>query len=222
MATKEDILTALTQLDSGDNGHWTDDGLPRVDVIQTIMKDPTVTRKDIKEAALGFARATTQTTEPEDVQPGDLTEVVISAPVAAGTDLDHEDGLNLDPKDPLSDVSKLTEEQLRTTMTNRITAAQTRLEAAHQATLDAVEYERKCVAWSDKAKLDFNRVFPPMHPADAIKAHLKSQLDQRYLARGMVPPGSQAAPAPSVIDALMQNRKKQGRVYQQPAAAAAR
>jgi hypothetical protein len=218
MAT-EDIKKALAELDSGNDAHWTDDGLPRIDVIQTLLKDPAVRRKDINEASPGFSRASEKTTEPEDVQEGDPVEVtVIAAEAPEGADLEHNDGLNLDERDPLSDIARLDPVELKTLMSERITAAALRLDQARAAVRDAVAYEKKCTFWADKAKLDFNRKFPPLHPSDAIKQHLQSQLDQRYIAAGQVPPGARPAPA-SPLDAVMGLRKRQGRVYA-PAVAA--
>lgn len=219
MADDKDIKKALQELDSSNDAHWTDDGLPRVDVVQTLLKDPTITRKDIRAAAATFARASRETTEPEDVLPGEKPDAelntAISAQAAENADLDHPDGLNLDPADPLNDTGNLDEGQLRELMLKRIEQAKQRLDAARLATRDAQEYERKCAGWSDKAKVDFNRRFPPLHPSDAIKAHLKSQLDQRYLAAGLTPPKPGEKPTPaSAIDAIMGVRKKMGRVYQ--------
>lgn len=214
MAT-EDIKKALTELDSGNDAHWTDDGLPRIDVIQTLLKDPTVKRKDVNEAAPGFSRAGTEgTTEPEDVQPGDP----VAAEAEAGADLENDDGYNLDTQDPLSDVARLDPAQLKGLMEVRIAQAQERLTTARQATREAMEYERKCMNWADKSKLDYNRRFPPMHPSDAIKAHLASQLEQRYIAAGELPPAAHGmSPALSPLEAVMMKRKKQGRVYHAPA-----
>jgi len=218
----EDIKKALAELDSSNDAHWTDDGLPRVDVIQVLLKDPTIKRKDVSEASPGFSRAATEAvTEPEDVQPGDPTEAVAATPPPADADLEHDDGLNLDPKDPLSDVARLDKSDLREAMLNRITAAEARWDAAKQATYEAAEYEKKCMAWADKAKLDFNRVFPPLHPSDAIKAHLQNQLEQRYIAAGQLPPTpGNMNPALSPLEVSLMGRKRAGRVYRQPAVTA--
>jgi hypothetical protein len=213
------IQKALTELDSSNNDHWTDDGLPRVEVIQVLLKDPSITRKDIRAAAPTFSRATTDTTEPEDIQPGDpVVEAKNTTIVEPDAEqLQHEDGYNLDPKDPLSDAARLDPDQLKEVMAARITAAEARLEKARQTTRDAVAYEKKCTVWADQAKLNFNRVFPPMHPADAIKAHLASQLEQRYRAAGLAPPTLHGvSPALSPIEQTMMQRKRQGLVYQHP------
>jgi hypothetical protein len=191
MATQEDIIKALTQLDSGNDEHWTDDGLPRVDVVQRLLKDPDVRRKDINEAQPGFSRADPkQTTEPEDVQPGD-PEIT---PAIAANDAEEDDGF--DPLDgPIDD------DELRTVMERRVAQATERLQSARAATQAAREFERKCEQWENKAKQDLYRRFPPLHPSDAIKAHLEAQQRLRYERAGY---------APSQIDAAMGTRGRRG------------
>lgn len=187
-ATKEDISSALLQLDSGNDAHWTDDGLPRVDVVQTILKDPDVRRKDINEAQPGFARAVPgATTEPEDIQPGDVE--------IATTTVEPEDE-NLD--DVLGDID---EAELKALMQKRVYDAEQKMVRARAATQAARDYERKTEQWHVKALADLNRRFPPLHPSDAIKQHLESQLRQRYERAGF---------GASQIDAALGTRGKRG------------
>lgn len=208
-ANKDDIVKALAQLDSGNDDHWTDDGLPRVNIMQELTKDPALTRKQISEAAPGFSKAGTEAgKEPEDVQPTDPVDVVFTSTKAAGdggTVLEHNDGFNLDPRDPLADV--LEDDQVHAIMARRIENAQARLEASRAAAQAAVDFVRKCEKFLDRAKLDMNRRFPPTHPADAIKAHLQSQLQQRYDAVGA---GHLGPRSTSQIDAAMSIRNKRG------------
>lgn len=49
------ILNALNQLDPRDDKHWTEAGLPRMDVIETLISE-NVTRKQVDEALPGFSR----------------------------------------------------------------------------------------------------------------------------------------------------------------------
>jgi hypothetical protein len=188
-ATKEDILKALTQLDSGNDNHWTDDGLPRVDVVQKLLNDPEVRRKDINDAQPGFSRAVPgATTEPEDVQPGDAEN---AAPITAEHAEDEDAELEF----------TLDDEELKAAMQKRVTEAEQRMVRARAATQEARDYERKCEQWHTKALSDLNRRFPPLHPNDAIKQHLESQLRQRYENAGY---------GPSQIDAALGTRGKRG------------
>jgi hypothetical protein len=188
MATQEDIIKALIQLDSGNDEHWTDDGLPRVDIVQKLLKDPDVRRKDINDAKPGFSRAVPgQTTEPEDVLPG---EPETFEPTAEAE------------KDDTSflDDNELDQEELQALMRKRCTQAEERLAKARAAVIDAQSYVRKCEQWEAQAKQALHRRFPPMHENDAIKAHLEAQLRQRYERAGY---------GPSEIDAMRASAKKQ-------------
>lgn len=192
MATQEDIIKALTQLDSGNDEHWTDDGLPRVDVVQKLLKDPDVRRKDINEASPGFSRAVPgQTTEPEDAQPGDPAVAAVPA----------EDGGNERDTEDFLDDHEMTEDELKTVMQRRCTQAEERLAKARAAVTEAQSYVRKCEQWEAQAKQALHRRFPPMHENDAIKAHLDAQLRLRYERAGY---------GPSQIDVAMGVRQKQG------------
>lgn len=57
------ILEALQQLDPTDDGHWTNQGLPRMDVVEAIVGDKGIKRGDITNAAPGFTRETPQLPE---------------------------------------------------------------------------------------------------------------------------------------------------------------
>ena len=187
-ATKEDIISALVQLNSGDDSHWTDDGLPRVDVVQTLLKDPDIRRKDINDAQPGFSRADPKsTTEPEDIQPGDAENMTV---------------ISAEPDENLDDViGDLDDEELKALMQKRVNDAEQRMVRSRAATQEARDYERKCEQRHVKALADLNRRFPPLHPSDAIKQHLESQLRQRYENAGY---------GASQIDAAMGTRGRRG------------
>lgn len=50
------IAEAVKALDPANDDHWTGGGLPRVDAISTAVADPTVSRRDVEQAAPGFTR----------------------------------------------------------------------------------------------------------------------------------------------------------------------
>ena len=52
------ISSTLNLLDSADDTHWTQEGLPRVEVICELMGDDTVTREQIEMARPEFTRET--------------------------------------------------------------------------------------------------------------------------------------------------------------------
>lgn len=55
---KDKIIAALRKLDHNNPEHWSDDGSPRVSVIQNFANDPAIRRTDVNETAPGFIRMT--------------------------------------------------------------------------------------------------------------------------------------------------------------------
>lgn len=56
----KNITDALSKLDTANDNHWTQDGLPRLDTIRILAGDPSLTREAITAAAPGFNRASVQ------------------------------------------------------------------------------------------------------------------------------------------------------------------
>jgi hypothetical protein len=160
--TPEQIIAALQTLDSGNDGHWTDDGLPRVDVIQALTKDPTLKRKDIEAAKPGWSRADLTQNDGEPNDPAEFNTSGNGSP-----SVDHE-------ADELLGV-QTDEDTLRQLMLDKIERANERLQAARAASSAAREHEFKCTRWLDEAKIAFHRRFPPMTANAAIKAHIAAQ-----------------------------------------------
>lgn len=69
---KEKILEALKQLDPLNDDHWTSDGAPRMDAVESIVGDKSITRKDIIDAAPGFNRD--KAGQPEEDETGEVLE----------------------------------------------------------------------------------------------------------------------------------------------------
>lgn len=51
------ILDALNKLETANDNHWTDDGLPRVETMRLLVGNPKLTREEIINAAPNFTRA---------------------------------------------------------------------------------------------------------------------------------------------------------------------
>lgn len=62
MTTERQIITGLASLDPKVDGHWTKDGLPKIDVVAGLVGGK-LTRKQITEAAPSFSRANTGSLE---------------------------------------------------------------------------------------------------------------------------------------------------------------
>lgn len=60
------IDQALKALDPKNDEHWTSDGSPRMDKLQELTGDESLTRKQVKEAAPTFTRETAGEAPPED------------------------------------------------------------------------------------------------------------------------------------------------------------
>lgn len=86
---KEKIQEALLKLDTSNENHWTQDGLPRLDTIKILASDPSLTRETVSEAAPGFTRTNAVVAAPaaDPVPPAapaaiEPPPVVIVAPAA--------------------------------------------------------------------------------------------------------------------------------------------
>jgi len=214
----DDVQKILTQLDSGNDEHWTDDGAPSLEAVQLIGNDTSITREQLNKAIPGFSRAGSEGEEPEDIQPTDpdqktagqktmVTPKAANGEVPKGAELDHDDEYNLDPKDPLSDAPSLSQKRLKEIMSGRVEKAQARLDAARAAVTEAIAFVAKAEAFHVQAVSAFNKAFPPMHPNDAIKAHLKAQMEHRAAQAGVPDLYSRSAVA-SPLDARMGIRDK--------------
>lgn len=59
-----DLKTALSQLDSLDDGHWTQEGLPRIEVLEGMVGEK-LTRQQITDVAPKFSRSSMELPEAE-------------------------------------------------------------------------------------------------------------------------------------------------------------
>lgn len=198
------IRASLEQLDPADDKHWTDDGLPRENVVRQFAGDQTISRKDIQDAHPGFQRhavkpAATDTVAPKlDPLTGEPTAAVAAAD--GGTTL----------LDPNADLTKntgelMTEDEVRAVLEDRVKAATQQLADAQQAVRDANNAVIDAQGAIIKAREDLTREFPPMTPAQNVKAYIASEMAQRARAFGHngIAPGSQ-------IDAAMQRSNSRG------------
>lgn len=207
--TKEQITALLSQLDSSNNAHWTDDGLPRVDVVQKLADDLTIKRTDINEAAVGFSRATISAAEGDGGATGDPTEQLGSGLTPADgvtkaappvTDEDFEVGTDI-----AGPAEALSEDDAKTILGRRVEQAETNLEAARKAVRDAQTHEINCVRRQDRAISDFHRRFPPLSFAQNMKNHLAAQQ-----ARLIAEVEARGAQGTSQLDRAMQFRGSRG------------
>lgn len=161
--SKTEILEALQKLDPTDDTHWTDDGAPRMDALQNLTDDKTLTRAQVNDAAPQFSR------------PKAGEEPGVAPPIQAASEGNN--GLFDDGMDPEVDGpgEQLTEDQVRAILARRIRDSEAALQASRAATNEARAEERRAEQRVTRATADFQRRFPPISQAENIKQHLASQ-----------------------------------------------
>lgn len=188
------IRAALAQLDPKNDQHWTDDGLPREDVVRNLANDQTLSRRDIQLAQPGLQR----------------NPVAVSAapPAGSGADAAHDpltgEGLGSDPTKNTGEL--MTDAEVRAELERRVTAANQELADAQQGVRDANKRVIDAQTALRDAKIDLTREFPPLSAAANVKEYLASELAQRAARAGVYGgqvPGSQ-------IDAAMARSNSRG------------
>lgn len=148
-----DLLDTLKNLDPTDATLWTDDGLPVIAVVQTLMSDTTITREAINKVALGLTKDTVKDYTVAPVATKGKKSVAAEAPVVAE---DSQEAI----------IAKLAE----------LTAS---IEKAKEAT-EANETEiAKLVNESNVLNGKIIRKTPEEEFAEAVAEHLKSATKER-------------------------------------------
>lgn len=203
-ATKDELISALRELDTTNDANWTDDGSPRVDVLRGLLNDATVTRAQINEALPGFSRK------------GDATpEADLAAQTATGgapddqpLDADTEDMVlqdaveELDLNDPTRD-QPLDREQVRVLMKKRIDDASQEIVEAQLSIRNANAHLIAVQKRHSRLIGDFNRRFPPLSAAENIKQHLAAHQARKTAA-------AQEGQGISQVDLAMSQTNRRG------------
>lgn len=200
MADNAKILETVTKLDKTDDTQWTDDGLPRVEVVKALVDDSTLTRAQINEAAPGFSR------NPPTPKGDETGGAPPASTIQTGDESipDDEFDARIEPE-VNGPGEQLTEDQVRAILTRRIGDAETRLERARADVNEANAELRRCEVRVQRAITDSNRRFPPISAAANIKQHLAAQqarLIAEVQARGDYGTGQ--------LDQAMQRRNSRG------------
>lgn len=187
------IRDALKQLDTANDSHWTEDGLPREGVVKKLANDQSVNRRDIQEAFPGFERTGVKE---------------VGAVSSAADPLTGEPVLESNT-DPTKNTGPLmTNEEVRAELEFRVKAANQELTDAQQAVRDAhIRVQTAQTALADR-NADLVRQFPPLTVAQNIKDYIASEMAQREAAaqgyrHSNIAPGSQ-------IDTVMQRSNSRG------------
>lgn len=162
--TPQEIAEALKTIDTTDDSKWTDDGSPRVDVVQALVNDTTVTRRMINEALPGFNRTAPATPEDEQAPSGEVA--------SAGADLealDASDDAEID--DPTSERA-LSKEEVRAIMTRRLEDATADVGDCQRAIRTANENLIAAQKRETRLRNDLSRRFPPLSQEESIQQHI--------------------------------------------------
>jgi len=192
------IRNALAQLDPNNNEHWTDENLPRTAVVQRIVNDQTVKRGDIQAANPNFVRP--QVGDPLGDPLGDPVEM--TGPDVNGKPADVAPAA----ASPAQEQGELmTEAEVKQVLLDRVNAAQMVLNTAQAKIREGHREEAESHKALNAAIADFKRQFPPLTPAQNIKAHIAGENLRRMQSVQQRGPGSA-----SQVDQSMQRGNRRG------------
>lgn len=166
-----DIKEALGQLDTLNDEQWTSEGMPKVDVVSTLVGS-TVTRQQIIDAAPKFSRQNTdldaeeEGAEEEEVQPVEINEDLIVDFLKAEPKT-VQDFLEFLKDVPVEQLLEL-EEGLREQQ-SQLNKSRTMLEEFDGRVRQALSF----------TKARIKRDVPDMSDAEANRAYLRSQAEAR-------------------------------------------
>lgn len=223
MVSKNKLLAALSLLVATDDSHWTDDGLPSVQVVRQLASDATVTRGDITRVAPDLTRASVTIPESTGVD-----EEIVSAQHedSAAPAVDAVVALRDAPVDALAEVNTTdTKDEDDVVLHDdlppleaieaRMVELQGDLEKARKARDDAQAVYAEVSDELDKLTEFREQHYAKEKPADVIRAYLDRQ-QQNTLARhqrvqALVDSGLAGATVRSPLDMSMMRNKTRGR-----------
>jgi len=190
MATNEDILAAVKQLDPANEDHWTADGLPRMDAVEGLLGADT-NRKAITNAAPDFNRGAAQSLvdAAQDEETAGPTEDVDQdppkpAPSTEGSAEPEDDGSGDDGTQPAETAEETDETAGDDNELDPLGTGPAEEKAEFHDQIQDIEDELKAIAEGVAAALQRrdeleqkmiavvaarDAAFPPKTPAEAIK-----------------------------------------------------
>lgn len=191
------IKEILESLDHTVDTNWTEDGAPRMDVIQRAANDTTITRAQVNEAFPGFARKTSDSVT-EEVQPDDEPLVEMAKNTTIAPLMVSEEPAEMSPE--------LEHERLRMIAHQRVLDAEAAIVAAKEEVSKALKGVTNAEQRHQRALQVFSAKYPPLTPAENIKLHLRRQLEARRELLG----GPRFIPnmAQNPVDTKMMDKKR--------------
>lgn len=172
------IRAALAKLDAGNDNHWTDDGLPRMETVKLLLGNPGITRDEVTRAAPGFSRANTALDAPAPAPAPSMP------PAAPGQDVDTDNDLEA-AADGSGDVDTPAEAE-QADNSGALAAAQAALERAIAAK-HAADAEFKAAQEAVDRLVEARASATPVHQGQlTIQAYLRSQRYSRGAGRSPI------------------------------------
>lgn len=175
-----DIRSALGQLDTLEDSHWTGDGAPMVTAVTELVGEK-VSRQDIVDVAPKFSRENTELPEVEGGDQGDLDEAEVSKETETSKEVDNTLLQEYSEQDPLPEgefvavMNKMSKEDLK--------AFQELVHAQHAHAVGLMKEAQEMKARLDRAVMHIDSrvqtVFPDKTNQQAIQDYLESQRQQR-------------------------------------------
>jgi hypothetical protein len=173
------VLDALAKLDPANDGHWTNDGLPKTSVVQQIAKDTTIQRQDIQNARPGFDREAAK---------------AVAGPRDELEEFNGEDpAMTAAPTKPVSqelpgdnaaiaaagETVEISDAQLSALLDKRIKAAEDKITKGRQDEANAQLLQNQGHDELRAARRDKNKYFPPITEAENVKSYIDASNAER-------------------------------------------
>jgi hypothetical protein len=190
----EKIVGALRQLDAGNDNHWTEDGLPRLDTVKLMAGDQKITREQCTAAAPGFSRATPTINSPSVAPVPRASDA--KARVGDETDAETQEG----DGGTLAGVLAASVERLRAASERKAQADQdyTKAQQENDAVLDAMIKNGKRETLTDHIKAYHART-AELREERRVKMERTRELDL-----------SQIIPRRAPVDEAMRRKTQRG------------
>lgn len=131
----QEILTALAQLDVGNDEHWTSDGLPRMDKVHALAGNTTLTRQQVTAVQPGFSRATAGT-----IGANAAGTTVATTPWVQGSGTDAASAAPAGTQAPTAtELDELEAEDGEPDLLNQLSVAQAALDKLEEIKIKAVQ-----------------------------------------------------------------------------------
>ena len=180
------ILVALSKLDPNNDLHWTAGGLPRLDIVKELAKEPSLIREQLELAAPGFSRTTPvlpevtaapaplevqePTQEPRESEPPAKAKDEAGGETELSTAQPEQPSLENGPQEPQDEIQALEAE---------LEEMSVLVKSASHAYEEAKRHYLALAAKQDALIEKRNAALPPNQNGLLIRAYLTAQENRR-------------------------------------------